>query len=95
MRVGMFVVIALIALSLPCMELPELAGMYNNASNDFFVMPSRAERPVCTASAVVPHVTESSRNLHWVSIPLRSPFSYASIPHEDRLVLKQISVQKK
>ena len=95
MRVGMFVVIALIALSLPCMELPELAGMYNDASNDFFVMPSRAERPVCTASAGVPHFAESSLNLHGVSITLPSRFPCARIPHEARVVLNLISVQKK
>jgi len=91
----MFLIVVLIALSLPCMELPELAGMYNDVSNDFFVMPSRAERPFCTASADVPHFADSSLNPHRVSIPLRSPFSYAPIPHEDRLVLKLISVQKK
>jgi hypothetical protein len=95
MRVGMFVIVALIALSLPCMELPELAGMYNDASNDFFVMPSRAERPVCAASVGAPHFAEASLNLRGVSITLQSPFRCAPIPHEARLVLNLISIQKK
>lgn len=95
MRVGVFLIIALIALSLPSMELPELAGMYNDASNDFFVMPSRAELPACAASVGAPHFAETNLNLHGVSITFPSPLPCAPIPHEARLVLNLISIQKK
>ena len=95
MRVGLFLIVALIALSLPCMELPELAGMYNDASNDFFVLPLRAARPVSSAGVWAPRFAGASVNLLGVRINLQSPLPCAPTPHGARLTLNLISAQKK
>ena len=43
MRVKFFLIVALVIFTLPCMEFPEWAGIYNDASNDFVLAPTRTE----------------------------------------------------
>lgn len=43
MRVKFFLIVALVIFTLPCMELPAWAGMFDDASNDFVLAPSKRE----------------------------------------------------
>jgi hypothetical protein len=43
MRVKFFLIVALVVFTLPCMEFPEWAGIYDDASNDFVLAPTRTE----------------------------------------------------
>ena len=95
MRVRLFLLVTLITLSLPCLELPELAGMCDDASNDFLVMPSRAEGLACASAVWKPHFADARSNPDGLFIAFASSFPSAPIPHVTRSVLSLISVQKK
>jgi hypothetical protein len=41
MSAKVLLLVALVILTLSCMELPEWAGVYNDASNDFAIAPSK------------------------------------------------------
>jgi hypothetical protein len=50
MRRVPFFIVVLVALSLPCAQVPEWAGLYDDTSNDFVLMSPRAERLAIAAS---------------------------------------------
>ena len=50
MRGKVVLIIVFLILALPCMELPEWAGMYDDASNDFALAPSGPDLAVSLGS---------------------------------------------
>jgi len=86
MRVKFFLIVALVIFTLPCVELPAWAGMYDDASNDFVLAPSRRELAGHRARRVVrpQGSNESQRTLTVVitSIAVRniSPIETHSLP---------------
>ena len=95
MRVGFLLVVALVILSLPCIELPECIGMYDDASNDFIVVQSQVGRPVCAPSVRAQHFAAANLQRRAVLTLFSSPLRSAPIPREGRSVLNVISIQKK
>ena len=95
MRVGFFVVLALVTLSLPCVDLPEWAGTYNDPSNDSVVMLSRLVEPLCVRRLRTPRVAIVYLNRHAASNLSASAFYVLPIPSDTRALLDRLSVQKK
>ena len=95
MKVGLLLVVALVTLSLPCIELPECAGMYDDVSNDFIVAPSRVETSVCEPRALAQHFAAIPLNDRAISTIFSSVLRSAPNPRGGRSVLSVISIQKK
>jgi hypothetical protein len=95
MKVRLLLVVVLVSLSLPCIELPEWAGIFDDVSNDFIVVPSRVERPVCARSLRAPHFAALFSQARTVLTVFPSPLLNAPIRSGARSVLNIISVQKK
>ena len=94
MKVRLLLVVVLVSLSLPCIELPEWAGIFDDVSNDF-VVPSRVERPVCARSVRAHHFAALLSQARTVLTVFPSPLLNAPMRSGARSVLNIISVQKK
>lgn len=94
MKVRLLLVVVFVALSLPCIEVPEFAAMQDDVSNDFIVAQPRVVPPVCetgrTPDFAAAHLQKSS-----VLAAFSPLLSSASIPGKARLVLSATSVQRK
>jgi hypothetical protein len=95
MRVKFVLIVVLVILALPCMEIPEWAGMYDDASNDFVLAPSKTELAGDTVGRSATHlparrVTRSSR-----MIAITASSISTLVSHETHLLPNLVNVQKK
>ena len=95
MKVRLLLVVVLASLSLACIELPEWAGIFDDVSNDFIVVPSRVERAVCARSVWAHQFAALLSQARTVLTVFPSLLLNASIRSGGRSVLEIISVQKK
>ena len=95
MKVRLLLVVVLASLSLLCIELPEWAGIYDDVSNDFIVVASRVEWPVCARSAWARRFAALLSQARPVLTVFPSFLLNAPIRSGARSVLNIISVQKK
>ena len=94
MRVGFILVVALATLSLPCVELPECAGIYDNVSNDFIVAP--VDRTTVCQQSVQPLAFDAVHpDSYGVFLVFPSPFLNDATLRDARSILNLLSVQKK
>jgi hypothetical protein len=94
MKLGLFLVVALLTLSLPCIELPECAGAYDDVSNDF-IAQSQVQTPICPPSVQVQHSAATHLEQGTVTNVFSSLLRSAPLPRPGRSVLDLISIQKK
>lgn len=95
MRVNLFLIVAIVALSLPCVELPEWAGMYDDASNDFVLLPSRVEAPIFATAGSTPRLRAGHVDLDPQLIIFTSLFADIPFANESHSLLDRLTVQKK
>lgn len=95
MKVRTLLVVLLASLSLPLIELPECAGLYDDVSNDFIVVPSRVEPRVCARSVRAHLFAALLSQARPVLTVFPSLLLNAPIRSGARSVLNIISVQKK
>ena len=92
MRVAFLLVLAAIALSLPCADFLESAGPSGEASIDFSLVPPRTGRWACEAGAPEPRLTAAGQ-----AGPPSRPHVRAALllPGESGRVFRILTVQKK
>ena len=96
MRVILFIIIATVAFGLPCVELPEWARIYDDATNDFVLLTSRVERPDCAAAAPTLRLRAAHLDRGDSLLVILAP-SLAAIPiaGESHSLMVLLTVQKK
>ena len=94
MRVRIFLIFALIILTMPCMELPEWAGMYDDASNDFVIAPAKTELPAHARPSAT-HLPARHVNRRTPTAATTTSFISASVPNETDFLSNLVAIQKK
>jgi len=95
MRVILFIIIATVAFGLPCVELPEWARIYDDATNDFVLLTSRVERPVCAAAAPTLRLRAAHLDRDSLLVILAPSLAGIPIAGESHSLMVLLTVQKK